>query len=44
MYNFYIENYGIDAAQLLFDVLKKYNLETVEKASNTLPIIVECFE
>lgn len=29
---------------MLFDVLKKYDIETVEKASKKLPIIIECFE
>ena len=43
MYDFYLSR-GIDHAQLLYNVLKKYDLETVEKASKKLPIIVECFE
>lgn len=29
---------------MLFDVLKKYDIETIEKASKKLPIIIECFE
>ena len=44
MYKFYVENYGIDPAEKLYEVLKKYDLETIEKSQNTLPIIVECFE
>eukprot|EP00347_Sterkiella_histriomuscorum_P008381 403345315 len=44
MYNFYLENYGQDISQMLYDTLKKYDLETVAKANVKLPIIVECFE
>lgn len=44
MYAFYLEQYGENIAQKLFDVLKKYNLETVEKCKDVLPIIIECFE
>ena len=40
---FYWER-GVDIAQLLFEVLKKYDLETSEKASVKLPIIIESFE
>ena len=29
---------------MLYDVLNKYNLETVEKSNAKLPIIIECFE
>ena len=29
---------------MLFDVLKKYDLETVDKCKDVLPIIIECFE
>ena len=43
MYAFYKER-GIDHAEMLFNVLKKYDLETIEKASAKLPIIIECFE
>ena len=43
MYNFYKQR-GIDHAEVLFNVLKKYDIETVEKASKKLPIIIECFE
>ena len=44
MYNFYLKTYKVDLAEELYKVLKKYDLETVEKASAKLPIIVECFE
>ena len=44
MYGFYKSEYGIDVAEKLFDVLKAYDIETVDKASAKLPIIVECFE
>jgi hypothetical protein len=29
---------------MLFNVLKKYDVETIEKSKNKLPIIFECFE
>jgi glycerophosphoryl diester phosphodiesterase len=44
MYNFYKSNFGIDFADVLYNVLKKYDLETVAKANSKLPIIIECFE
>ena len=44
MYNFYLNQYGADISQEVFNVLQKYDLETVEKASAKLPIILECFE
>ncbi len=44
MYNFYKNSKGIDFADALYAVLKKYDIETVAKASAKLPIIVECFE
>lgn len=44
MYEFYLKNYGINSAQKVFDVLKAYGLETVEKSQNKIPIILECFE
>jgi glycerophosphoryl diester phosphodiesterase len=44
MYNFYLHTYGIDMAEQVFNTLKKYDIETVEKASKKLPIIIECFE
>lgn len=40
---FYKER-GVDIAGLLYQVLKNYGLETVEKASAKLPIIIESFE
>lgn len=43
MYAFY-KSRGIDHAELLFNVLKKYDIETVEKSSAKLPVIIECFE
>jgi len=43
MYAFY-KSRGLDIAEMLFNVLKKYDLETVEKSNAKLPIIVECFE
>ena len=44
MYNFYKTNFGIEFADVLYNVLKKYDLETVDKAKDRLPIIIECFE
>ena len=44
MYNFYKTVHGVDMAEQVFEVLKRYGLETVEKASAKLPIIIECFE
>lgn len=44
MYMFYLEKFGIDSAEKLYEILKKYDLETIEKSQNKLPIIVECFE
>lgn len=44
MYNFYNEDYGQDIAVMVFETLKKYGLETTEKANKKLPIIIECFE
>lgn len=32
MYQFYLEEHNQDIAVMLYDVLKKYDLETVEKA------------
>ena len=40
---FYKER-GVDIAGLLYKVLQKYGLETVEKSKNKLPIIIESFE
>lgn len=44
MYNFYKDERNIDISELLHNNLKKYNLETIEKCQDRLPIIVECFE
>ena len=44
MYEFYKKTYNIEFADVLFEVLKKYDLETVAKSSEKLPIIIECFE
>lgn len=29
---------------MLYDVLKKYDIETISKSNSKLPIIIECFE
>jgi glycerophosphoryl diester phosphodiesterase len=44
MYGFYLENYGENIVDRVFEVLKRYGLETAAKASAKLPIIIECFE
>ena len=44
MYQFYLDNYGENIAQMTYDVLKKYGLETIDKCKDTMPIIIECFE
>ena len=41
---FYKEIKNFDIASILYDVLKKYDIETVEKALNKLPIIIQSFE
>lgn len=42
--DWYMDNYGIDMGQALFDVLKLNDLETVEKATeNGIPIIIQSF-
>ena len=43
-YQWYKDNYNLDFAQILYGVLKDFGLETVEKASSKLPIVIECFE
>ena len=43
-YQWYKDNYNIDFAQVVHGILKSYGLETIEKASNKLPIVIECFE
>ena len=41
----YRESYGIDATQAVFDVLAKYNLETIDKATLAgIPIIIQSFD
>ena len=40
---FYL-NYDIDIAELMFNTLKAYGLETVNKSMNTIPIVIESFE
>jgi len=44
MFNFYKNVHGQDIAEMVYDTLKKYDLETVEKSNKKLPIIIECFE
>jgi len=44
MYNYYLKEHGVDTAEELYNVLKSYDLETIEKCKDVLPIIVECFE
>jgi glycerophosphoryl diester phosphodiesterase len=40
-----LDNYGLNFADILFDHLKAFSLETVEKSIETkIPIIIECFE
>ena len=43
-YEFYLQNFGLNSAQLLYDHLAAHDLETIEKSSKTIPIIIECFE
>jgi hypothetical protein len=40
MYAFYLENYNLDISEMLYTTLKKFDIETVEKANNKLPIII----
>jgi glycerophosphoryl diester phosphodiesterase len=44
MYNFYKDTYDKDIAVMVYETLKKYDLETIEKSNKKLPIIIECFE
>lgn len=40
----YRQSYGVDTTQAIFDVLAKYNLETIEKATDAgIPIIIQSF-
>ena len=43
MYNFYKDR-GFDSAEMVINTLKKHGLDSVEKSTNTIPIILECFE
>ena len=43
MWQFY-QDRKIDIATMLYDVLTKYELNTVAKAEALMPIILECFE
>ena len=43
-FGFYRDNYGLDIAEMVFNTLKAYGLETVEKSQNKIPVILECFE
>lgn len=40
----FYQSRGVDIAKLLYETLAKYNIETIEKATKTLPIIIESFE
>jgi hypothetical protein len=44
MYQYYLDNYQINSADMLFETLQKYNLETVDKCKDKIPIIFECYE
>jgi len=41
---FYKEKRNVDIAQILYQTLVKYGLDSVEKATEKLPIIIESFE
>ena len=41
---FYKEKRNVDIAKILYETLEKLGLETVEKATEKLPIIIESFE
>ncbi|CAI2373945.1 unnamed protein product [Moneuplotes crassus] len=41
---FYKEKRNVDIAKILYDTLEKYDLHTVEKATEKLPIFIESFE
>jgi glycerophosphoryl diester phosphodiesterase len=43
-YGFYLENYGQDIAEMLYNTLKRFDIETIEKANKKLPIIIQSFE
>ena len=40
----YRDKFNVDLAELLHENLKAYNLETIEKATDSIPIIIESFE
>ena len=44
MYNFYKDTYGQDIVVMVYEVLKKYDIENVKKSAAKLPVIIECFE
>jgi len=44
MYDFYRVTYGIDISKMIYDVLAKFDLETIEKSTDKLPIIIQSFE
>ena len=44
MYGYYKEQYNEDIVERVFEVLQKYGIETLDKASEKLPVIVESFE
>jgi glycerophosphoryl diester phosphodiesterase len=44
MYNYYLDNFGIDTVEMLHDLLKEYGLHNIESGQNKLPIIIQCFE
>ena len=44
MFAFYKEQFNEDIAEKLYKVLEKYGIETIDKCTDKLPIIVECFE
>jgi hypothetical protein len=40
-----LDKHGLNFAEILFEHLKAYSLETVEKSIHTkIPIVIECFE
>jgi len=44
-YQYYKEHYGLDFAEILYEHLKAFSLESVDKSiENKIPIIIECFE
>lgn len=39
-----MENYKIDVAEMLYELLKEYGLHTIAGSKDRLPIIIQCFE